>query len=277
MPKQDPNSSQADHQGAKPQISGTKEWSVESVNIVLGCAHKCRYCYARASALRRRQIPNLQVWGENYHTLREKEVQKRRRNVGGTVMFPSTHDIVPEFLEPALIVIGNILRAGNRILIVSKPHLECIEAICRSFSAFRSRILFRFTIGAMDNTVLKYWEPGAPAFEERLASLKYAHDNGFATSVSCEPMLDGENVVALFRALEPFVTDSIWIGKMNGIDYRVEPGTDPKAIQRIKDGQTDKRVRDIHAALKDEPKVKWKESFKKVLGLKLADEAGLDI
>ena len=80
------------------QISGTKEWSVESVNILLGCAHKCRYCYARANAVRRKQIPNSQAWGESYYTLREKEVRRPRKNAGGTVMFPSTHDILPEFL-----------------------------------------------------------------------------------------------------------------------------------------------------------------------------------
>lgn len=259
------------------RISGTKEWSVESVNILLGCAHKCRYCYARANAVRRKQIPNFQVWGESYLMLREKEVRKRRKDAGGTVMFPTTHDILPEFLEPCLTVIGSILEAGNRLLIVSKPHLECIEAVCREFAGYREKILFRFTIGAMDHAILKYWEPGAPTFQERLASLKHAHGQGFATSVSCEPMLDSRNVVGLFHALAPYVTDSIWIGKLNGIDYRVEPGTDPKAIRRIKDGQTDERVREIYAALKDQPKVKWKESFKEVLGLDLAEEAGLDI
>ena len=59
--------------------------------------------------------------------------------------------------------------------------------------------------------------------------------------------------------------------------YRIEPGTDRRAIQRIRDGQTDERVRAIYAALKDEPKVRWKESFKQVLGLDLAERPGLDI
>lgn len=261
----------------KPRISGTKEWSLESVNILLGCAHRCRYCYARADALRRGQIPNLDVWGRSYLTLREREVRKRRKNAGGTVMFPSTHDILPGFIEPTLTVIGKVLEAGNRILIVSKPHLPCIEAICRTFEGYRARILFRFTIGAMDDRLLKYWEPGAPPFEERLASLRHAYQQGFATSVSCEPMLDSEHVITLFFTLAPYVTDSIWIGKMNGIDYRVEPGTAPQAIQQIRDGQTEERIRAIYAALKDEPKVRWKESFKRSLGLDLAEKPGLDI
>ncbi len=259
------------------RIAGTKEWSVESVNIVLGCAHKCRYCYARANALRRKQIPSYQVWGESYHTLREKEVHKRRKTVGGTVMFPSTHDILPEFLEPSLIVIRKILEAGNRLLIVSKPHLECIQEICREFAEYRDKILFRFSIGAMDDDILSYWEPGAPGYEERLASLRYAHGRGFRTSVSCEPLLDSSNVRGLFDALVPYVTDTIWFGKLNGIDYRVEPGTDPKAIRLMKTGQTNERIRAIHDELKEEPKVRWKESFKNVLGLDLAEKAGLDI
>jgi hypothetical protein len=217
------------------------------------------------------------VWGESYHTLREKEVRKRRTNVGGTIMFPSTHDILPEFLEPSLTVIGRILEAGNRLLIVSKPHLECIREICREFTKYKDKILFRFTIGAMDNDILGYWEPGAPRFEERLASLQHAHDQGFRTSVSCEPLLDSSNVRSLFDALAPYVTDTVWIGKMNGIDYRVEPGTDPEAVRLVKEGQTGAVIRAVHAELKEEPKVRWKESFKQVLGLDLAEEAGLDI
>jgi DNA repair photolyase len=260
----------------KRRISGTKEWSVESVNILLGCPHKCRYCYARANALRRRQVPSFEAWGETYLRLREKEVTKRRKNVGGTVMFPTTHDIVPQFLDPCLAVMGRILDAGNRLLVVSKPHLACIEAICDRFAAERPQILFRFSIGAMDNAILAYWEPGAPTFEERLACLRHACEQGFATSVSCEPLLDSRHAVELFRALAPYTTDSIWIGKMNGIAYRLEPGVDAEAVRQIEDGQADDKVRAIYAALKDEPKVRWKDSYKQVLGLALADEAGLD-
>jgi hypothetical protein len=47
-------------------------------------------------------------------------------------------------------------------------------------------------------------------------------------------------------------------------------------VRQIEDGQADDKVRAIYAALKDEPKVRWKDSYKQVLGLALADEAGLD-
>ena len=92
-------------------------------------------------------------------------------------------------------------------------------------------------------------------------------------------MLDAPNVVALFRKLAPYATDSIWIGKLNRArncvgDRSPEVET---AIQWIEANQTDDKIRVIYQALKDEPLVRWKESVKKVIGLKLADEAGMDV
>jgi len=259
------------------RISGTKEWSVESVNCVLGCPHRCRYCYAAARAVKFGQCPNREAWGANYHRLRPEEVRRHRKPVDGRVMFPTTHDITPDFLNPCMEVIENLLRAGNDLLIVSKPHFDCIRAICGRFATYRGTILFRFTIGAMDDSILGYWEPSAPTFAERLQCLQYAHAAGYATSVSLEPLLDAGNVRPLFDALEPYVTDTIWIGKMNDARRRAAPGTSALAIARIEAGQTDEAVRRVYEQLKDEPKVRWKESYKAVLGLELASVAGLDV
>ena len=256
------------------RISGTKEWSVASANCLSGCEHNCRYCYARASALRFGRIATPEQWSES--RLRPAEVKKRRRKESGPVMFPSTHDITPQFLRPCLEVIWNILRPGNDLLIVSKPHIECIEAICRETRMFREAVLFRFSVGSANDSILSYWEPGAPSFDERFACLRYAHKQGFRTSVSCEPLLDAEHAVELFTTLEPFVTDSIWFGKLNKIRQRCVLGTSEQEIGRIEAGQTDERIWVIHAALKNEPKVRWKESYKEVLELELATEAGLD-
>ncbi len=257
------------------KISGTKEWSVASVNCLTGCSHDCRYCYARANALRFKRIATPAEWSRP--VIREKEVNRRRRKVDGTVMFPTTHDILPEFLEPCLTVIRNLLEAGNRVLIVSKPHYECIQSITDEFAAYRERILLRFTMGALSEDVLRYWEPGAPSFKERFHCLVMAHQRGFATSVSCEPLLEPERVVELFPWLEIHVSDTIWIGKLNQASARCVPGTSEEEISRIEAGQTDERVREIYEELKDQPKVRWKESYKRVLGLEEATAAGLDV
>jgi len=188
------------------------------------------------------------------------------------VMFPRSHDITPKTLQPCITVLHHLLDGGNRVLIVSKPHLDCIKTICKTFAQHRDMILFRFTIGAYDNALLKYWEPGAPSFQERLASLKHAFKRGFETSVSIEPMLDSANVVKLFSKLVPWVTDAIWIGKMNRVPSATEQMGDA-----IRAGQTKEKIREIYADLKRHPKVKWEDSIKKVMGLKRPDKAGLDV
>jgi DNA repair photolyase len=207
--------------------------------------------------------------------VRDKDVRKKHPKYDGQVMFPTTHDITPTVLEPCITVLENLLKPSNQVLIVSKPHLECIEAICERFQPYRKQILFRFTIGAFSDPILQIWEPCAPSYDERLSALMHAYNEGYATSVSCEPMLDSSNIVALFYHLVPFVTHSIWIGKMNRMEQRVK-GVPEEEMERIRRGQTDERIKAIYRMLKDEPKVRWKESFKEVLGLEPQTEAGKD-
>ncbi len=266
-------------------ISGTKEWAKKNVNCVTGCSHDCRYCYARATGVRFKRV-TIEDWHEE--RIRDHDVKKGYDKVEGTpeggtdIMFPTTHDLSPNTLDACLTVLDHILVPGNSVLITSKPHLGSIRAVCDQFAAHNragtNLIMFRFTIGAMDDAILRYWDRNAPLFEERLAALKCAFRKGFRTSVSVEPMLDSDHVVELFHTLKPFVTNSIWIGKMNEVRRRVaiETPEDERMVRRIEAGQTDEQVRAIYAALKRDPLVRWKESFKQVLGLRLAEEAGED-
>lgn len=259
----------------KTKISGTKEWANVSLNIHLGCKHRCRYCYARERMVRLGQC-DLEAWGTEHNRLKENPFAGFNKKYDGVVMFPTTHDLTPEILPETLEAIRRLVGAGNTILLVSKPYIEVIQAICKEFADHKDQIKFRFTIGAYKDEILSYWEPGAPTYAERVKCLKYAFQHGFQTSVSVEPMLDGPNVVKLFQKLEPWISDTFWIGKMNHVKSRVPPDTDPAEIARIEAGQTDDRIFEIYGALWQEPKIRWKESFKSVLGLPLATEAGTD-
>jgi len=244
------------------QKTGTKEWADTNVNCVRGCTHRCRYCYARAFALRFGRIASAKEWGTTYNSENWTEALKKRSPTKGIVMFPSSHDITLEHLRVCLATARRILQAGNRLLVVSKPQLYCINALMADARLLQrtDNLTFRFTITADDDRLLRYWEPGAPLFAERLKCLQQAHYRGFSTSVSIEPMLDSRNIVRLFHTVKPFVTDTIWIGKMNRIRHYVIPGTREKSIREIEEGQKDERILRIYAALKNEPKVRWKDS-----------------
>jgi DNA repair photolyase len=248
--------------------TGTKEWSEHSFNIGKGCSHGCLYCYARANALRFKLIENREDW--ETEIVNDKALLRAPGKKDGVIMYPTTHDITPTYLEGSVTVLKAMLSKGNDVLIVSKPHLDCIKRLCTELVGYKDHILFRFTIGSLNDEVVKLWEPGAPTPQERLEALKYAYENGFKTSVSMEPMLlNVDDTLLAFQTLKPYVTDKLWIGKMNKIDNRVEI-KDPKAkeiIDAIKVNQSDPEIKRLYNILKDDDKVAWKDSIKQVISI----------
>ena len=266
------------------EVDGFGEWITESINICTGCPNDCKYCFSKTRAYRFKQVQKGQWENE---IIREHDVNKKYKLYDGRVGFPTAHDITPTNIDSYLIVLKKLLNFGNEVLIVSKPNFECIKRICDEFSQYKDQILFRFSIGAMDDKILRFWDNNAPLYKERKNSLKYAFDNGYQTSVSMEPLLDSSNVIAVATDLVKYVTDFIWIGKMNYVgNVKNMTEVDDKQIlleqvDIIKSGQTNEKVLEIYNNFKEKPellkKIKWKKSFKKVLGIKGAIEPGMDI
>lgn len=214
----------------KKITSGTKEWADTNVNFAAGCTHDCRYCYAKGMAIRfQRCVPDnftdgmdpeyadfMKFWFTTWRhmVVDNDKVDKVYAKRKGRIMLPSSHDLVPEYLEETLDVLAKLMLSGNSVLITTKPHMEVIKRICDSFQKYKEQIQFRFTITSLNDATLSYWEPGAPLITERIQALIYAFNAGYKTSLSIEPCLD-EDPRDLVSLLEPFVTESIWIGIMN--------------------------------------------------------------
>lgn len=247
--------------------TGVYEWADKSINMQIGCEHDCRYCYARYRAVERyRYCPSNEAWRNP--VANKQKTEKGYRTNYGTVMFPSTHDITPDNVHGCLSVIEKLLKAGNNALIVTKPHFDCIELMCRHLKDYKDKVLFRFTIGSMSNRVLKFWEPGAPNFSERLRCLKWAFSEGFKTSVSCEPYLDA-NVAMTYFECRPYLTDSFWIGKMRGWHRVNLADVSPEKIKHyvdtLKKAQTDDFVKSLYQYLDGQPFIRWKDSIQEVI------------
>lgn len=257
---------------------GTQEWAASNVNIQDGCEHNCKYCYAKTMAIRFKRA-TAASWGKP--RLRQHDLDRTFTKRAGRIMFPTAHDITTRNLDECLTVLKRMLIAGNDLLIVSKPWLACITRLCDELVPYRSRIVFRFSIGSTDDDVLSYWEPGAPSFEERLASLRTAYLNDFQTSVSGEPMLDG-NPDGLIAVVRPYVTDSIWLGKINRLRniLPLNCPREPEAVRRgemLMASQSDKSIRALYTRYCHDPKIKWKDSIKAVVGIVRPTVAGLDL
>jgi DNA repair photolyase len=263
---------------AKRAPHGTQEWAASNVNIQDGCEHDCRYCYAKTMAIRFKRA-TVASWGKP--RLRQHDLDRTFTKRAGRIMFPTAHDITSRNIDECLSVVTRMLAAGNDLLIVSKPWLACVTRLCDELAPYRSQIVFRFSIGSVDNAVLSYWEPGAPSFKERFASLKTAHLHDFQTSISGEPMLDG-NPDALIAAVRPYVTDSIWLGKINRL-RNILPVNCPRDAEAVRRGQilvalqSDKAIRALYDRHRHDPLIKWKDSVKAVVGLTRPSATGLDV
>ena len=261
----------------KKEVFGTLEWAEKNANFISGCIHDCKYCYSKEMAIRFKR-KTAQNWKNE--KVRIDSLKKKIKKIYGKYMFPSSHDIHPSHLNESLYFLRKILEAGNDVLIVSKPHFECIEAICNEFREYKKNIIFRFTIGSTNSDILKFWEPGAPCFEERLNSLQLAFALGFETSVSCEPMLDNKTD-KLIETVLPYITNSIWIGKANFLIKRLNTNNanskeDIYRAEELISWQNDKNIKLLYRKYKNNPQIKWKESIKKVVDIKIPTQSGLD-
>ena len=260
------------------------EWTVSrnNVNFQTGCSNACIYCYGRFMFNAEKLKEEAEAQGKEFHwgevSIRQNDVDKNRGLKDGRVGFPTSHDITPENLSDYLTVLGKLLRAGNKILIITKPVLECIQGICNASEFFKEEILFRFTITAKSSDILKFWEPNAPSYEDRFECLKYAHAAGFHTSVSIEPMLEYSRAEEMVEEMLPYITDAVWFGKMNHIKSFDTPDDDLEVeLEKVKAGHSDDNIKALYKIYRDNPKIKWKLAYKDVLGIALPPAPGMDI
>ena len=181
------------------------------------------------------------------------------------IMFPSTHDITPFNVDAYIRVALLMLAKGNSLLIVSKPRMDCVIKMVEAFRDYKKQILFRFTIGTVDENVSLQWEPSAPLPVERRNSLQLAWEAGYRTSVCIEPMLQGANeAIRVVEWVRPYVTDTVWIGKMNKARLRVPPGNE-MLIARADVALGDAEIMYLYTWFKDDRVIRWKDSINAVV------------
>lgn len=242
---------------------GTRQISDHSMNIMNGCGHDCKYCYAAHKSLQQGKIKQRAEWpslSRSYSGAMKDDYPK----YDGLVMYPTHHDIEPRHLHHHIALIRKLLASGNEILLTTKAHYECIDEISFVFERYKSQISFMFTITSLNDDVSRFWEPNAPCPHERLASLMLAFMRGYRTSVILEPMLEGPaEARAIYRRVLPFVTGEIWIGKMNSPTVRVDMSIPENevAVKRILRSQSYQNIVGLYDELNGQDKVKWKESI----------------
>lgn len=245
-------------------IQGTKEWAEVNFNFQKGCHNDCVYCYAKATAIRF-DTSTSEGW-KNPCIVKPKHWPKNK-----TVMFPSSHDISSSNVETAIECLFKLLERDNNILVVTKAKYSAVNAMisalrAQRFSAYKERVSFRVTIGTADEKTLRRFEPNAPDFHERFMALRNLYIAGIRTSVSAEPLLGGiDTFNDLYLRVKRYLTDGIWVGKMNSARYRIRINTDrkfdEKLIDWIQEKQSDEKMLALYLKYRDDPRVHFKDSI----------------
>jgi len=188
------------------------EWTDYNCNIYRGCAHNCKYCYARL--MTKRFEPNPFDWQDV--KMVENAVELARRDIRalhpGRIMFCSMTDpYQPIEAETGLArkVLEVLVDSRFHVLILTKSPL-----VTRDYDLIRGHgnVEAGFTITSLED--VSFWEPYAPGNKKRIEALKKAHSMGIKTFVSIEPWIpDISNPQLIVERLRDFV-DRFIIGSM---------------------------------------------------------------
>ena len=77
-------------------------------------------------------------------------------------------------------------------------------------------------------------------------------------------MIDPANIDSLVETLSPWVTETLWIGKMNKIRLRCQDVDEP-VLAALEEAYSDENIMDLVERYDTDPRISWKDSIKKVI------------
>lgn len=191
-----------------------REYSPLACNLYSGCEHGCIYCWA-PDILHKNKSDFLKA-KPRFNILKnlEKDCQKWE-GPKEKVLLCFTCDpyqpIEDQFhLTQKAIYMLNMYEFPVQIL--TKGGLRAIKDF--DLLAKNPANAFSVTLTHDNPDISKQWEPKATSPNERIESLKQAHNMGIKTWVSFEPVIDPEAVYRLIEITHNFV-DLYKVGKMN--------------------------------------------------------------
>jgi DNA repair photolyase len=162
---------------------------IPTVNLTMGCAHGCLYCYTRGY----RAYPGqdrVALYGNTLEKLQNELRRKKRKP--HAVYFSPASDLfqpLPEVLDLAYEILHEILRRGIGVAFLTKGavpqrHMDLLK---------RNAALVRAQIGliTLDEEVLSTFEPNAAPPGVRLSQLRDLNAGGIRTQIRIDPILPG--------------------------------------------------------------------------------------
>jgi DNA repair photolyase len=191
-----------------------KEYGNHALNIYIGCSHRCYYCYSPNVLKKDREEFHAHVEPRNDIVEATKRQIETEGITGKRIHLCFSCDPYPRGYDSTVTrtIIETLKNAGNRVQILTKNGQDAE----RDFDLLGENDWFGisyagYEIGTLFNPPKE--EPGAGSTAHRLVALDRAHKMGIKTWVSCEPIINGSDVISLIQCAD--YVDLWKIGKMN--------------------------------------------------------------
>lgn len=191
------------------------EYSPLAANLYKGCSHGCTYCYAPSATYTDRQrfysapSPRKDVLAGL-----SKDAQKLANDPRQVLLCFTCDPYQPidEKYKLTREAIRILNLNGLAVSVLTKGGSRAVRDF-DLLSKFDGNS-FGTTLTFDEQGTSSEWEPGAASPNNRIDTLRYAHQRGIKTWVSFEPVIDPESVYRLVERTREFV-DLYKIGKLN--------------------------------------------------------------
>lgn len=192
-----------------------REYFELAANLYQGCEHACRYCYGadvlhkKPDEFFRRGVPKPRALEDLKDDARRLAKRGERRHI---LLSFITDPYQPAEAETGLTrkAIKALHEYGIFVAILTKGGQRPV----RDFDLLTEFDLFGVSLTTRDPKTILRWEPNVSLPYERIRSLELAKARGIPTWVSCEPVLEPAETLALIREAAPF-TDHFKVGTLN--------------------------------------------------------------
>ena len=195
------------------QTSGkAREYCEQAVNLYGGCAHGCVYCYAPNATYKTREIFSNPLPRKDIIKNLSIDCAKIPDRTKPVLLCFTTDPYQPIDQEYKLSrkAIEVLHSYGFPVIILTKGGNRAV----RDFDLLTDKDQFGATLTCLDDSESLKWEPGAALPQDRINTLKEAHDEGIKTWVSLEPVLNPETSLQIIRETHTFV-DKFKVGLLN--------------------------------------------------------------
>ncbi len=193
-----------------------KEYGDLAINIYTGCPHRCYYCFAPDVLHRDKEQFHGHVEPRKDIVSEVAKQIEREGITGKLIHLCFTCDPYPVGYNttPTREIIKLIKSNGNHVQLLTKNGMEAMRDFDLLDSEDRFGITYAGYSGFVHNpSYIPKEEPNSGSPNGRLYALCDAHERGIFTWVSCEPVLDADDVFQ-FISLADYV--DLWkIGKLN--------------------------------------------------------------